>query len=435
MQVNFYGYFVSKKILVKGETIMKKYTSLKGFYYSDPDHYEEEVSKRLNSFSTRFSNLTIHPFNTKTEKRINEKSYEIFYIPTPEIDFLKDQIFHNSKEISKQITNLPSVANDQLFFNTLIFELQSTNDIEGIRSSKKEIGNAVNNVINKSIQEDKRFEGLVKQYLKLRENEFNSITKVEEFREIWNELLRNEEKDESPDGKLFRKSQEQIKSGDKTVHEGDQNEDEIINDLNSLIKEMNGHYLPSIEKCFIAHYFYEYIHPFYDGNGRTGRFIACSYLARKLDILTAVSLSSTIASDKNYYYKPFMEMSNPYNHGDATFFITRMMNILLKGQENILSRIKEGIGLLKEAENVIDKLKLSQQESNILFLLFQEYIFGSYAPKIPDKDLAQIIKTTRYRLDKSLEHLEEKNMVELISKNPKIHVLSKKLRNTVAQLQ
>ena len=138
---------------------MKEYTSLKGFYYSDPDHYEEEVSKRLNSFSTRFSNLTIHPFNTKTEKRINEKSYEIFYIPTPEIDFLKDQIFHNSKEISKQMTNLPSVANDQLFFNTLIFELQSTNDIEGIRSSKKEIGNVINNVINKSVQEDKRFEG------------------------------------------------------------------------------------------------------------------------------------------------------------------------------------------------------------------------------------------------------------------------------------
>ena len=59
-------------------------------------------------------------------------------------------------------------------------------------------------------------------------------------------------------GNYLEKSQEQIKSGDKTVHEGDQNEDEIINDLNSLIKEMNGHYLPSIEKCFIAHYFYEY---------------------------------------------------------------------------------------------------------------------------------------------------------------------------------
>ena len=123
---------------------MKKYPKLKGIYYSNPDHYEEELSKRLNSFSTRFSGLKIHPFDAKTEKRIKDKNYEIFYIPTPEIDFLKDQIFNNSKEISKQMTRLPSVANDQLFFNTLIFELQSTNDIEGIRSSKKEIGDAVN---------------------------------------------------------------------------------------------------------------------------------------------------------------------------------------------------------------------------------------------------------------------------------------------------
>ncbi|WP_323080028.1 Fic family protein, partial [Limosilactobacillus reuteri] len=238
------------------------------------------------------------------------KTYEIFYVPTAEIDLLKEQIFYNSKEISKQMTNLPSVANDQLFFNTLIFELQSTNDIEGIRSSKKEIGEAVDNVINKSLKEDKRFEGLVKQYLKLNNGRFNSINKVEEFREIWNELVGDEEKDEMPDGDLFRRAPEEIIDGDKTIHEGDENEKEIINDLQSLLEEMNGHYLPSIEKCFIAHYFYEYIHPFYDGNGRTGRFIACSYLARKLDILTAVSLSSTIAENKDYYYKPFMEMSN-----------------------------------------------------------------------------------------------------------------------------
>ncbi|WP_323068572.1 Fic family protein, partial [Limosilactobacillus reuteri] len=177
------------------------------------------------------------------------------------------------------------------------------------------------------------------------------------------------------------------------------------------------------------------IHPFYDGNGRTGRFIACSYLARKLDILTAVSLSSTIAENKDYYYKPFMEMSNVYNHGDATFFITRMMNILLKGQQNILRRINEGLQLLKKAENIIEELNLPAQESEILFLLFQEYIFGSYAPKIPDEGLAKIIGITRYKLNKSLDNLKEQLLIETIKQNPMVHVLSKELRDKVAQLQ
>lgn len=82
-----------------------------------------------------------------------------------------------------------------------------------------------------------------------------------------------------PDGDLFRRTPEEIIDGDKTIHEGDENEKEIINDLQSLLEEMNGHYLPSIEKCFIA----QYIHPFYDGNGRTGRFIP---QLRKIKITT-----------------------------------------------------------------------------------------------------------------------------------------------------
>ena len=79
--------------------MINKYPSLKGIYYSNPDCYEEELSNRLNNFSTRFSKLKIHPFNVKAKRRIKEKTYEIFYVPTAEIDLLKEQIFPERRMI------------------------------------------------------------------------------------------------------------------------------------------------------------------------------------------------------------------------------------------------------------------------------------------------------------------------------------------------
>lgn len=417
----------------KYQPFMEDYKSLKGIYYSDRENYGAEVEKRLNNPMARFSGLKMYPFNTKTESR-EKISFDIFYMPIIEIDTLKDEIFENSKQILDRMAQLPPVANDQLFFNTLIFELQSTNDIEGIRSSRKEIGEAVNTVINNSSKEGKRFIGLVNQYLKLRQGEFNAITEIAEFRKIWNELVSEEEKEDAPDGKWFRKGPETILNGDKVIHEGDPDEKAIIKDLRKLIIEMDGHYLPAIEKCFIAHYFYEYIHPFYDGNGRTGRFIVCAYLARKLDILTAVSLSSTISKNKNYYYKAFTEMSNKYNHGDATRFIVKMFNILINGQKDILNRLNEGIKLLKKAEEIISNCDLNDDMNNILFLLFQEYIFGNYAPKLSDRDMAETFRTSRYLFNKNITALEDQGLVRTINKKPIVHVLSKKLSDKIPQL-
>lgn len=412
---------------------MTKYKTLKGVYYSDRDNYKTEVFNRLNSTTTRHTKLQIHPFNSKNGVR-EKYAVEMFYQPILDIDILKDDIYEKSKEITYKMSKLPTVAEEQLFFKTLIFELQSTNDIEGIRSSKKEIGEAVTNVVRKSKAEDKRFIGLVRQYMNLWRGEFNAIQNVDEFRNIWNELVSEEEKEDIPDGKLFRTMPETIMDSDKIIHEGDPSEDTIIKDLSLLISEMNGHYLPAIEKCFIAHYFYEYVHPFYDGNGRTGRFIACSYLARKLDILTAVSLSSTIAKNKDYYYKSFVDMSNPYNHGDATMFILRMMTILHNGQKAIIHRLNEGIKLLDNANKMLHRYQLSDEVADILFILLQEHIFGNYAPKISDKEMAEMMSLSRYLFDNRMNILEQKGLVDTIGQRPKIHILAKSLRDKVAQL-
>ena len=49
--------------------------------------------------------------------------------------------------------------------------------------------------------------------------------------------------------------------------------------IEDLIQFMNIKDIPFLVKASIVHFFFEYIHPFYDGNGRFGRYLLSLYLA------------------------------------------------------------------------------------------------------------------------------------------------------------
>ncbi|MDB7088802.1 Fic family protein, partial [Enterococcus mundtii] len=251
------------------------YKPLKITFYENRNEFEEEYNSRFNFFSTFKTGLKIHPFDR--EQRITTESYELFYIPLLEHENLKERIQKNSSEIERYISMLPPIIQRNIFNSQIIDEIKSTNDIEGVQSTRKEIGTAIK---KRNSDEIVRFKGIVNMYMNLGESEFEEIHDIVKIRNIYDELFRKDiPEEDQPDGQLFRKEVVYIGSENKRVHQGNPNEETIIRDLNNLVLFMNRKDIPFLLKCVITHYYFEYIHPFYDGNGRMGRFLISNYLS------------------------------------------------------------------------------------------------------------------------------------------------------------
>ena len=128
----------------------------------------------------------------------------------------------------------------------------------------------------------------------------------------------------------------------------------------------------SLWKMAVLHYQFETIHPFYDGNGRTGRILNILYLLLKRFIDTPVLyLSSYIIKTKNRYYGLFQEV--------------REKDIW----ENWILYILDGIE--ETAKHTLEKVK----SIKILLESTQEIIKEQY-PKLYSKELVEVIFENPY---------------------------------------
>ena len=98
-----------------------------------------------------------------------------------------------------------------------------------------------------------------------------------------------------------------VNSQGQTVYTPPQSTNEVLDLMSNLEKFINDNDFSDIDpliKMAIIHYQFESIHPFYDGNGRTGRIINILYLVLSglLDI-PILYLSRYITQNKADYYK------------------------------------------------------------------------------------------------------------------------------------
>ena len=308
----------------------------------------------------------------------------------------------------------------------MVNEIIKSNGIEGVHTTKKDVYDSMNS--NKKY----RFSGIIKKYKQITENKIEKINSAEEILKIYDEVFSEEiviNPENKLDGKLFRKGIVHITTGMKNVHLGDTTEELILEHIEKLIEFMNRKDINFLLKACITHYYFEYIHPFYDGNGRFGRLIFSMYLARKLDIFTGLSLSYSIFSEKEKYSKLFLNTSKPKNFGEITFFLIGIMELIKKGQESIIKMLIDRIEKLKYSKDYLDKLDLDNLKKNILFIYIHNYIFSDFP--LEDRQLAEIIKVSMPTLKKNIEQLIKQEYLTEISKRPITHIISDKLQEVL----
>ncbi|NQY30664.1 MAG: Fic family protein [Flavobacteriaceae bacterium] len=129
------------------------------------------------------------------------------------------------------------------------------------------------------------------------------------------------------------------------VYTPPQSHDEIIRLFGNLEKYINDsdfHDIDSLIKMPIIHYQFESIHPFYDGNGRTGRLINMLYLVQQnlLDI-PVLYLSSYIIRNKSDYYRLLQEVRTKGSWEEWIIWMLSGVEQTAKETIIVVNKIKE----------------------------------------------------------------------------------------------
>lgn len=408
--------------------MQEKYYPLKNIFHQSNEKYKEELELRKNSYGCYDTNLEITPI---ANEKLSHENINLFLVNTKKLQSLLQEAMKNSKKIESGSRKLPRHALQQYFDSLLINELQSTNEIEGVQSTKKEIADAIVEIVNnkKVDRSTKRFIGLVKLYGYVSDE--TEITNILQFREIYDELVSDEVDEECKlDGEIFRKSFVGVQKNGAFVHKGVEPEARIIDYLNRLINFIQNNSMPDLFKYMVAHYYFEYIHPFYDGNGRTGRYLVCSWIGKTLDRFSSITLSYIINRHKDEYYKAFEQASHPLNAGEITFFCEKMLEFLIEGQKRIIEDMEEKENKLNVMLRNIKELsgkdkELNDNDCGILSIITQSWLFSRKDKRVTNSELIEMETFgKRTKVINAIQKMEEKNYLVKIGNRPLRYTLT-----------
>lgn len=397
-----------------------EYELLSKIFYKKPTEYESIYDARFNSEAS-----------IKLPIKIHENVGFIFN--TNEITKLLVKIYKAINKINLLRTHLPNIAINSYIIKSLKDEIALTNEIEGVRSTRKEIEDAIDSIKN---DKSARFKGLVDKYFKLIINEIIPLNNCKDIRTIYDALVLPEiEKENLPDGILFRKEPVQVVSAtQKEKHRGIMPESKIIESLNLCLDFLKNDDIDSLIKISAFHYLFGYIHPFYDGNGRTSRFISSYLIKNELDVLLALKLSYTVKNNINKYYKAFDVCNDRKNKGDITFFVVTFLELLSQASDDLYTKIADLNDQLNYYNNIINTLVnekvLNDKQAKCIFILCQNRLFDDTYMNM--NTLTELLEKSDTTTRKILKSLESKNLL-VKSRNKNQYLYSANLDSLSSQ--
>ena len=413
---------------------MAAYQSLAKLFHADVSTSrfsanQAEARVRLSSASTFRTGIFL--------ERPGQDAVELFLATPCELSVINEQVLRVERKVSRLWNSLPGLGRWAYLRHLILDEIVSTNEIEGIHSSRRQISEAIDIVRRQEPSSRReRFVELARLYLELTDRRQKRPCTPEDLRAVYDRVVADEvAQEDSPDGALFRKSAVDIwDSHQRLRHTGVFPESKITSMVSQMIELAERSDIPAVYSALLAHFVFEYIHPFYDGNGRTGRYLLALYLSEPLSVTTSLSLSRVIAENKNAYYKAFDTVEDPLNHGEATMFVLTLMGLIRQAQDSAIEQLEMKNGQLAHVDRQLRAIEgqvgLSSKAAELLFLMAQYALFDDFG-EIALADAAEYLGASTQTASKYLHELAEKSLTLQVGARPLKYTLSDQLRRAL----
>ena len=262
-----------------------------------------------------------------------------------------------------------SIPNEQILINTLALqEARDSSAIENIITTQDELfqsdyyRKSFRTIATKEVYNYAH--ALLTGFEDLKKNNFLTLNQILHIQSILEENRAG-----------FRKLPGTELKNDRTgeiVYTPPQNHDDIVRYMNNLEYFINDNSVSDLDplvKMAIIHHQFESIHPFYDGNGRTGRIINILYLVKERLLDTPILyMSRYINHNKGEYYKLLQKVREENACEEWVIFILEGIEQTAKHTMNIINGIKKLMSSHKsKIRNELSRI-YSQDLLNCIFM-------------------------------------------------------------------
>lgn len=401
------------------------YPTLEKLFYKDAsskryENHREQLLLRLEAESTFRTGITL-------------EHGELFCAVPRELSVANERVLRRERRVSALWKALPPVALGAFLRSLILDEVVYSNEIEGVHITRRQIEVALNeakrdtsSLAGAAERPHAPFMEFARLYLGLTDNP-QLPNALQDIRDIYDAVMRDSLDDEDQiKHSLFRTRPVVIESNrGKILHEGVMPETAIKKMLEQMLALMHSEEIPEIYSALLSHFLFEYVHPFYDGNGRTGRYLLALSLSTPLSQPTVLSLSRVIAENKSAYYKAFDVTERPLNCSEATHFVMTMLDLIGQAQEDLMADLQQKRASLDGLGQRVDSLdkSFSERDRDLLYYIGQLSLFDTLN-KTGTSATADHLGVTIPTARKALESLRLRGLVERTSVRPAIYRLS-----------
>jgi Fic family protein len=282
----------------------------------------------------------------------------------------------NLAELNRNILRLPDPL---MLVNTIsLREAKSSSEIENIFTTDDELYKAISD----SVKEETA-SSATKEVLRYREAlwagyrsiDNSGIISLDTLFEVFQQVKDSPYKLRSPQTQIvIRRGESEFRSGEiiYTPPRGVGIIEKLLDNLFEYLEKEDPFHTDPLIKMAISHYQFEAIHPFSDGNGRTGRILNLLYLVNQdLLVLPVLYMSKYIIENKDdYYYR----LGAVTQRGDWKGWLIYMMNAV-KFSSTFTNNLIDDIVNQMEATLEYGKAKLKWYNKEVNEAIFtQPYI-------------------------------------------------------------